>query len=105
MRRVYPAGTRITSSNMNPLKFWRTGAQVVSLNWQNYDTGMQINDAMFVGSGGWVVKPSKLRLRNNGGGGKKKVYFRMRSCGIKRRKGSRMMKSIEAQGRGNRMLR
>jgi len=28
---------------------------------QRYDRGLQINEAMFVGSGGWVVKPDRLR--------------------------------------------
>jgi hypothetical protein len=60
LRRVYPSGTRIGSSNMDPLVFWRNGSQVASLNWQNFDRGMQINEAMFVGSKGWVLKPAKL---------------------------------------------
>jgi phosphatidylinositol phospholipase C, delta len=33
----------------------------VSLNWQSYDCGMQLNEAMFVGSPGWVLKPARLR--------------------------------------------
>lgn len=42
--------------------FWRAGSQVVSLNWQTYDTPMQVNEAMFVGTPGWVAKPEKLRV-------------------------------------------
>ncbi|KAG6848856.1 hypothetical protein H0H93_013394 [Arthromyces matolae] len=61
LRRIYPRGTRIGSSNLSPIQFWRSGAHVVSLNWQHYDHGMQINEAMFVGSPGWVVRPSPLR--------------------------------------------
>lgn len=60
MRRIYPNGTRIGSSNLNPLKFWGNGSQIVSLNWQNYDRGMQINEGMFVGSPGWVLKPARM---------------------------------------------
>ncbi|KAJ7186489.1 PLC-like phosphodiesterase [Mycena filopes] len=60
MRRIFPKGTRIRSGNMDPLRFWRTGAHIASLNWQNYDTGMQLNEGMFVGSGGWVLKPAVL---------------------------------------------
>ncbi|KAL4263060.1 Phosphoinositide phospholipase C [Pleurotus pulmonarius] len=60
LRRVYPRGTRIGSSNLDPVKFWRDGSQVVSLNWQNYDRGMQINEAMFVGSPGWMLKPASF---------------------------------------------
>ncbi|KAF7314301.1 Phosphoinositide phospholipase C [Mycena kentingensis (nom. inval.)] len=61
MRRVYPKGTRIRSTNLDPLLFWRTGAHIAGLNWQNYDKGMQLNEAMFVGTTGWVLKPRKLR--------------------------------------------
>lgn len=33
----------------------------MALNWQRYDTGMQVNEAMFVGSPGWVAKPTWMR--------------------------------------------
>jgi phosphatidylinositol phospholipase C delta len=45
---------------MDALKMWRAGSQVVALNWQHNDRGMQLNEAMFVGSGGWVLKPARL---------------------------------------------
>jgi phosphatidylinositol phospholipase C delta len=45
---------------MDLLKFWRSGSQITSLNWQTYDKSMQINESMFVGSGGWILKPTKL---------------------------------------------
>ncbi|GLB42871.1 putative phospholipase C [Lyophyllum shimeji] len=61
LRRIYPRGTRIGSSNADPLRFWRSGAQVVSLNWQHYDRSMQINEAMFVGGPGWAVRPASQR--------------------------------------------
>ncbi|KAG9225649.1 hypothetical protein CCMSSC00406_0007506 [Pleurotus cornucopiae] len=80
LRRVYPRGTRIGSSNLDPVKFWRDGSQVVSLNWQNYDRGMQINEAMFVGSPGWVLKPASfLGLER---GGPKKISFACRVVGV-----------------------
>ncbi|KAG6852952.1 hypothetical protein C0991_007932 [Blastosporella zonata] len=60
LRRIYPRGTRIGSSNLAPMQFWRSGAHVVSLNWQNFDRGMQLNEAMFVGSPGWVARPTVL---------------------------------------------
>jgi phosphatidylinositol phospholipase C delta len=41
--------------------FWRNGSHVASLNWQVYDRGMQVNEAMFVGSPGWVEKPLHMR--------------------------------------------
>ncbi|KAG5641631.1 hypothetical protein DXG03_004567 [Asterophora parasitica] len=61
LRRIYPRGTRISSSNPHPLLFWSSGAHVVSLNWQSFDCGMQVNEAMFVGGPGWAVKPAALR--------------------------------------------
>ncbi|KAJ4477257.1 PLC-like phosphodiesterase [Lentinula aciculospora] len=64
LRRIFPKGTRIRSSNMYILKFWRNGSHVVSLNWQTFDTPMQINEAMFVGSPGWILKPKAQRLLN-----------------------------------------
>ena len=41
--------------------FWRNGSHVASLNWQVYDRGMQVNEAMFVGSPGWIEKPLHMR--------------------------------------------
>lgn len=61
LRRIYPKGIRIGSSNFNPLMFWRNGSHVASLNWQVYDRGMQVNEAMFVGSPGWIEKPLHMR--------------------------------------------
>ncbi|EIN04446.1 PLC-like phosphodiesterase [Punctularia strigosozonata HHB-11173 SS5] len=59
-RRVYPYGLRVGSSNLDPLKFWRNGSQIAALNWQTFDRGMQMNEAMFIGSPGWVLKPGSL---------------------------------------------
>jgi phosphatidylinositol phospholipase C delta len=64
MMRVYPNGWRVASTNFDPLKYWRRGVQMVALNWQTYDLGMQMNDAMFAGGtdqSGYVLKPSELR--------------------------------------------
>ncbi|PBP16065.1 phosphoinositide-specific phospholipase C [Diplocarpon rosae] len=64
MLRVYPNGWRVASTNFDPLKYWRRSVQMVALNWQTYDLGMQINDAMFAGGkdqSGYVLKPSELR--------------------------------------------
>ncbi|KAK7017620.1 phosphoinositide phospholipase C [Favolaschia claudopus] len=62
LRRIFPKGTRIRSGNLDPLRFWRSGAHIAALNWQHYDSGMQLNEAMFVGSPGWVLKPASLRV-------------------------------------------
>ncbi|CAG8955825.1 hypothetical protein HYFRA_00011694 [Hymenoscyphus fraxineus] len=64
MMRVYPNGWRVASTNFDPLKYWRRGVHMVALNWQTYDLGMQMNDAMFAGGtdqSGYVLKPSDLR--------------------------------------------
>lgn len=64
MMRVYPNGWRVASTNFDPLKYWRRGVQMVALNWQTYDLGMQINDAMFAGGqdqSGYIWKPTELR--------------------------------------------
>ncbi|GMG07003.1 unnamed protein product [Aspergillus oryzae] len=55
--RIYPYGLRVNSSNLDPSFFWRRGAQVVALNWQNLDKGMMLNSAMFADEQGWVLKP------------------------------------------------
>lgn len=60
LRRIYPKGIRIRSTNLDPLKFWTNGSQIASLNWQTYDRSMQINEGMFVGSPGWVLKPAAM---------------------------------------------
>lgn len=55
--RAYPSGLRISSSNMTPTIFWGSGAQVVALNWQQTDEGMMLNEGMFAGTRGYVLKP------------------------------------------------
>ncbi|KAI9369206.1 hypothetical protein BJX61DRAFT_166888 [Aspergillus egyptiacus] len=65
LTRVYPSGYRLRSSNFDPLKFWRRGVQMAALNWQTYDTGMQMNQAMFAAGSdrtGYVLKPESLRM-------------------------------------------
>ncbi|KAJ4125697.1 hypothetical protein NW765_001471 [Fusarium oxysporum] len=64
MVRVYPDRTRITSNNFDPLLYWRRGIQMVALNWQTFDLGMQINCAMLDGGqdfSGYMLKPALLR--------------------------------------------
>ncbi|KAM4057078.1 phosphatidylinositol-specific phospholipase c, X domain-containing protein [Hirsutella rhossiliensis] len=61
LMRVYPSGLRIGSSNLYPPIFWGAGAQVVALNWQQTDEGMMLNEGMFAGTGGYVLKPQGYR--------------------------------------------
>jgi phosphatidylinositol phospholipase C delta len=64
--RVFPKGTRISSKNLNPVPFWGVGAQICALNWQTFGAGMQLNEALFSGSDGYVLKPLPLRHGGNG---------------------------------------
>ncbi|GAB7361123.1 hypothetical protein MBLNU230_g1158t1 [Neophaeotheca triangularis] len=66
LMRVYPKGTRIFSRNLNPVIFWAVGAQVCALNWQTFDASMQLNEALFAGSDGYVLKPAPLRKGGSG---------------------------------------
>ncbi|KAH7381020.1 putative 1-phosphatidylinositol-4,5-bisphosphate phosphodiesterase 1 [Cadophora sp. MPI-SDFR-AT-0126] len=67
LMRVFPKGTRISSKNLQPIPFWGIGAQICALNWQTFGAGMQVNEALFSGSDGYVLKPAALR---HGGSGK-----------------------------------
>lgn len=65
LTRVYPSGYRLRSTNFDPNMFWRRGVQMVALNWQTYDNGMQMNQAMFAAGHdrtGYVLKPESLRM-------------------------------------------
>lgn len=78
LMRVYPKGTRISSKNLPPVPFWGIGAQICALNWQTFGASMQINEALFAGSGGYVLKPAALRAGGNGNiltGRRKKLHL------------------------------
>lgn len=66
LMRVYPKGTRISSTNLKPVAFWGIGAQICALNWQSFGTSNQLNDALFNGSDGYVLKPAALRAGGDG---------------------------------------
>lgn len=66
LMRVYPKGTRISSKNLRPVPFWAIGAQICAMNWQTFGASMQINEALFAGSGGYVLKPAALRAGGDG---------------------------------------
>ncbi|KAI1769288.1 PLC-like phosphodiesterase [Hypoxylon sp. FL1150] len=61
LMRAYPSGMRIGSSNLDPVTFWRNGIQIVALNWQKWDEGMMLNEGLFAGTGGFVLKPDGYR--------------------------------------------
>lgn len=60
--RVYPEGTRIYSSNYNPISMWNCGVQMVALNYQTKDKPMQLNHAKFMQNGGcgYVLMPKYM---------------------------------------------
>jgi phosphatidylinositol phospholipase C, delta len=66
MMRVYPKGTRISSNNLKPVTFWGLGAQICALNWQTFGASIQLNEALFAGSDGYVLKPAALRAGGSG---------------------------------------
>ncbi|KAH3673707.1 hypothetical protein WICMUC_003523 [Wickerhamomyces mucosus] len=65
--RVYPSGFRYNSKNFKPIKFWNYGVQMVATNWQTYDLGQQINEALFKPTGkiGYFLKNQNLRNLNS----------------------------------------
>ncbi|KAK4159923.1 PLC-like phosphodiesterase [Cladorrhinum sp. PSN259] len=61
LMRVYPKGTRISSRNLSPIPFWSVGAQICALNYQRFGAPLQLNEALFAGTAGYVLKPASLR--------------------------------------------
>jgi len=67
MSRIFPSGTRVDSSNYNPILAWSTGCQMVALNFQTSETPpLRINDGRFRENGGcgYVLKPSTLMTKD-----------------------------------------
>ncbi|XP_034540927.1 1-phosphatidylinositol 4,5-bisphosphate phosphodiesterase zeta-1-like isoform X1 [Notolabrus celidotus] len=62
LSRIYPAGSRTSSSNYNPQEFWNVGSQLVALNFQSLGLAMDLNDGRFQDNGGcgYVLKPAVL---------------------------------------------
>jgi phosphatidylinositol phospholipase C delta len=82
LMRVFPKGTRISSKNLHPVPFWGVGAQICALNWQTFGASSQLNEALFSGSNGYVLKPAPLRSGGSGilNTGRKKL-LRLRIAG------------------------
>ncbi|RYP09443.1 hypothetical protein DL765_008439 [Monosporascus sp. GIB2] len=83
LMRVYPKGTRISSKNLKPVPFWAVGAQICAMNWQTFGASMQLNEALFHGTDGYVLKPACLRAGGDGsslGTGRRK-RLRLRVAG------------------------
>ncbi|GMR36192.1 hypothetical protein PMAYCL1PPCAC_06387, partial [Pristionchus mayeri] len=60
--RVYPQGSRITSTNFLPIPMWNAGCHMVALNYQTGDKAMQLNNGKFLANGrcGYVLKPTYM---------------------------------------------
>ena len=61
---VFPSGTRIDSSNYDPVKSWICGGQLVSLNLQSLDDDYTLLNHLFFkinNEKGYVLKPTYLR--------------------------------------------
>ncbi|KAI9073504.1 hypothetical protein K1719_044543 [Acacia pycnantha] len=63
--RIFPKGTRVSSSNFRPHIGWNYGAQMVAFNMQGYGKSLWSMQGMFRGNGGcgYVRKPDCLLLR------------------------------------------
>lgn len=61
--RIYPRGTRVDSSNYIPQIYWNAGCQMVALNFQTFDLGMQLNMGLFDynNRSGYILKPEFMR--------------------------------------------
>ncbi|AQK67521.1 Phosphoinositide phospholipase C 4 [Zea mays] len=67
--RVYPKGTRVNSSNYDPMNAWTHGAQMVAFNMQGHDKALRLMQGFFRANGGcgYVKKPDfLLRTGPNG---------------------------------------
>ncbi|KAG9019365.1 Phospholipase C [Tulasnella sp. 427] len=75
--RIYPAGTRLKSTNYEPHRYWAAGAHLVAINWQTCDLGYMINYAMFQRNGGcgMVLKPEPLRIKDKQSLGTRTKHF------------------------------
>ncbi|KAL6545167.1 Phosphoinositide phospholipase C 6 [Orobanche hederae] len=60
--RVFPKGTRVTSSNFRPINGWIHGAQMVAFNMQGYGKSLWMMHGLFRSNGGcgYVKKPDVL---------------------------------------------
>ena len=62
LSRIYPKGTRVNSSNYDPIPLWLAGCQMVALNYQAQDKPVAYNRALFRANGqcGYILKPEPL---------------------------------------------
>ncbi|KAL3650264.1 Phosphoinositide phospholipase C 6 [Castilleja foliolosa] len=80
--RIYPKGTRVTSSNYKPTIGWMHGAQMVAFNMQGYGKSLWTMHGLFRANGGcgFVKKPDLLMQR----GPKNEVFHPKLSLPLKK---------------------
>ncbi|CAD2214684.1 phospholipase C, delta [Angomonas deanei] len=64
LTRVYPAGSRVRSTNYDPMVPWCLGCHMVALNFQTNDRALGLNRGFFASQNngcGYVLKPLSLR--------------------------------------------
>ncbi|XP_073506672.1 1-phosphatidylinositol 4,5-bisphosphate phosphodiesterase zeta-1 isoform X2 [Phyllobates terribilis] len=68
LTRIYPKGSRTSSSNFCPQEFWNVGCQMAALNFQTPGIPMDLQDGKFRDNGGcgYVLKPEYLRREESG---------------------------------------
>ena len=64
LTRIYPKGTRVDSSNYDPVPAWGAGNQMVALNYQTHGLHKHINIGKFRQNGntGYVLKVAYIYL-------------------------------------------
>jgi phosphatidylinositol phospholipase C delta len=84
LSRTYPSGIRVDSSNYNPLQAWHLGCQLVSLNFQTFDTPMRRNTGLFSINGGcgYVLKPDVLRFPGQAAAPRQRTLWIKIMCAI-----------------------
>ena len=81
LMRVYPKGTRISSANLQPVPYWGLGAHICAFNWQTFGASMQLNEALFSGTDGYVLKPRALLPGGSGELSGRKKRLRLHVAG------------------------
>ncbi len=81
LSRIYPRGSRVMSSNYDPVPLWLAGCQLVALNFQAEDRPLMLNRALFRQNGccGYVLKPKVLRHDEHAG---EKVFLTITILGV-----------------------
>lgn len=97
LTRIYPSGTRIDSSNYDPIPAFLSGSQMIAMNIQTNDLGLLIYESLFMENGGnnsgYVLKPKSLRFDENGN----KIEKKPRILEIRAISGQKIMGKLKNQ--------